>query len=414
MNQKRKNYIYHVFILKEYLREIFGYHYPIEIIKLIIMSTYTFNKIICGFLFSILIDEKIYFMGCDDYEKRISDDSSHKPTIYEGTDINIITHGMYKTIALVYSHDIFQYFRKKFILNENYFVEFGGGHKVDLPNNKITLIEKNKSDIISISCGRNHNVALRKCGSLYIWGDNEYGQLGWGSLEKNLYTSPIHGLFSQCGLAKLPYHDFVLDELIILVRCGNYHTIALAKSSMCYVWGSNEYGQLGLGHRKNQIAFPLQFDFFQKKSHIIIDICCGGNHTIALTAENKIYAWGNNKYYQLGLGDDRTQCSPKELMLRNIIAINCGIDYTVALSTSGKLYVWGCNDHGELGLGHNRNQKFPRQLILSEEIKSISCGQFHMACITVYDKIFIWGWNEYGQLGLGDNINRNSPQEIMF
>src|SRR5579863_3817253 len=100
MNQKRKNYVYYVFILKEYLREIFRHHYPTEIIRLIIMSTYTFNKIICGSLCTILINKKIYFWGCADSSnfKLFEYNYSQESVSCKGTNVKSISHEIYKNI----------------------------------------------------------------------------------------------------------------------------------------------------------------------------------------------------------------------------------------------------------------------------------------------------------------------------
>src|SRR5208337_5573673 len=99
-----------------------------------------------------------------------------------------------------------------------------------------------------------------------------------------------------------------------------------------YVWGSNYYGQLGLGHNQNQnspqkLNLPVgeekvrnaPFSNLAGKSGAfsspVKKIICGGLHSIAITATNEVYVWGYNEYGQLGLGHNQDQNSPQKLNL---------------------------------------------------------------------------------------------------
>jgi hypothetical protein len=64
MEQSKKNYAYRIFLLKEYLKKIFGSHYPIEIITLIIMDNYRHPEINCGSDYTTLLyGGKTYVWG---------------------------------------------------------------------------------------------------------------------------------------------------------------------------------------------------------------------------------------------------------------------------------------------------------------------------------------------------------------
>ena len=67
--------------------------------------------------------------------------------------------------------------------------------------------------------------------------------------------------------------------------------------------------QLGLGFYGGNNSFPQQLNICEP----IISISCGAGHTICVTVKNKIYVWGSNRYYQLGLGDTTNQYSPQQL-----------------------------------------------------------------------------------------------------
>jgi len=89
-----------------------------------------------------------------------------------------------------------------------------------------------------ISGGGFHTLAGMSDGSLWAWGDNGYGQLGFDhSLNPSVPTRVGTGT------------DW------IAVTCGAYHTMAIAGDGSLWSWGDNEYGQLGLRDRATR-DFP--------------------------------------------------------------------------------------------------------------------------------------------------------------
>ena len=164
--------------------------------------------------------------------------------------------------------------------------------------NKIYRSQLNLIDIISIHCGYGHTVALvkadnSKSNECYVWGNNTRGQLALGHNQNQNKPQKLYLLH------------------IISVSCGGYHTIALTQIGTLYVWGLNTEGQLGLGFYGGNNSFPQKLNLYEP----IISISCGANHTICVTAKNKIYVWGDNEHYQLGLGDTINQSSPQQLKI---------------------------------------------------------------------------------------------------
>ena len=100
------------------------------------------------------------------------------------------------------------------------------------------------------------------------------------------------------------------------IICGYHHTFCI--TDKIYVWGRNDYGTTGIRTSLYQ-TLPQEFNFFNKSD--IIEISCGGYHTVALvkskldTFGKKIYAWGNNVSGQLGLKDKIDRILPTELVL---------------------------------------------------------------------------------------------------
>ena len=86
--------------------------------------------------------------------------------------------------------------------------------------------------VAAVSCGYNHTAVVKSDGSLWMWGDNHYGQLGNGSTERS--NIPVK----------------VMDN-IAAVSCGNDHTVAIKTDGSLWAWGSNKFGQLGNGGQGN-------------------------------------------------------------------------------------------------------------------------------------------------------------------
>ena len=127
-----------------------------------------------------------------------------------------------------------------------------------------------------------------------------------------------------------------------------------------YCWGSNKYGQLGLGGVEEEIFYePKENKFFSlntttttttttltasssSSKYRLKQIACGYNHTLFLLDDGTILSCGNNDYEQLG--HDLTRTKPefvKSLELQFIIQISCGHSYSLALTNRGQLYCWG-------------------------------------------------------------------------
>ncbi|PSN46194.1 hypothetical protein C0J52_18539 [Blattella germanica] len=93
-------------------------------------------------------------------------------------------------------------------------------------------------------------------------------------------------------------------------------------------------------------------------------VFCGGNHTMVLTADGEVFAFGNNFNGQLGLGTEITQniLPTKVIGLEGHIVkeISCGESHTAFITENGNLYTCGEGRHGKLcSEQDNNNQTVP-------------------------------------------------------
>ncbi|KAM6067380.1 PREDICTED: probable E3 ubiquitin-protein ligase HERC4 isoform X2 [Chlamydotis macqueenii] len=254
-------------------------------------------------------------------------------------------------------------------------------------------------NIVAVSCGEAHTLALNDKGQVYAWGLATDGQLGLPGTE-------------EC--VRVPRNIKSLSEIqIVQVACGYYHSLALSKGSEVFSWGQNKYGQLGLGYEYKKQHSPLMV-----KSLLGIpfaQIAAGGAHSFVLTLSGAIFGWGRNKFGQLGLNDDNDRYVPtllKSLRTQKVVHICCGEDHTAALTKEGGVFTFGAGGYGQLGHNSTSHEINPRKVfeLMGSVVTQITCGRQHTtAFVPSSGRIYSFGLGGNGQLGTGTTSNRKSP-----
>ncbi|PVD18761.1 hypothetical protein C0Q70_21313 [Pomacea canaliculata] len=195
------------------------------------------------------------------------------------------------------------------------------------------------------------------------------------------------------------------------------HVLAVTSDGDVYSWGHNGYCQLGNG-TSNQGLHPASIS-----QHLggrrVIQVSCGSHHSLALTKEGEVYAWGQNNCGQVGTGTTANQPTPRKISAviggRNVVSVCCGQTSSLALMDNGEVYGWGYNGNGQLGLGNNVNQPNPCRIhsLQGVIVSQIVCGYAHTLALTDEGSLYAWGANSYGQLGTGNKANLVSPSRVM-
>ena len=106
-----------------------------------------------------------------------------------------------------------------------------------------------------------------------------------------------------------------------------------------YVWGDNEYGQLGLGHW-TKIMLPM---IINVPGTTWNQVACGDTHTAAVSSNGEVFTWGWGYYGQLGHGDHIDRTVPTKVEIPGgeaVVKVTCGTLHTAAVTASGKLFTW--------------------------------------------------------------------------
>lgn len=237
--------------------------------------------------------------------------------------------------------------------------------------------------------GHNFVLVLNQKNMLFGWGNNEYGQLG---IEKKYEIST---------LIEIPLSFLETGESVKTASCGKGHTLLLTSHHRVFVSGLNDAGQLGLGHQESKEAFEeLQFlELFHDE--IITDIAAGLNHSTALTSLGRVFGWGTNKLTQLSIPTTTQKVLiPQiiELPLNQdewVISLSTGSDHSVVLTNENRLIAWGENEFGQVG---KRDSRAPHQI----KLKRTYQGEYPEKIITTHDQTFIL-MNTHRYFGLGNN-----------
>ena len=168
---------------------------------------------------------------------------------------------------------------------------------------------------------------------VYVWGLNNYGQLGIGNNEIKYYPEkvPEDWLWSwgqKGALAKT-------KSAGILIASGMHHSLVCHNGTV-YSMGRENYGRLGLGKLTKELNTPTQLSTVKK----IGGVACGGSCSFALSSAGDVFSWGMGTSLQLGQADDEDYWEPTKITGKNlegvkVIGVSSGGQHTALLVNNG-------------------------------------------------------------------------------
>eukprot|EP01080_Neovahlkampfia_damariscottae_P008338 gene8338-162_t len=206
---------------------------------------------------------------------------------------------------------------------ENTLGQLGIGSKTN--SSIFTLIPLPPIDYIST--GKSSSFALSNSKDCYVFGYNGEGELGIGSTTTTRTPS-----FRVSGIS--------------LVAMGQTHSFVMSNDSTVYASGSNNVGQLGIGFTSSRRVSPVIVNI-QK----IIQISAGDTHSLFLNSNYQVYVCGSNRMGQIGFSDVSTPKSSPTLLstVHNVSKISCGFEHTLLLTNDFKVYAFGSNTAFQIG-----------------------------------------------------------------
>jgi uncharacterized repeat protein (TIGR02543 family) len=267
--------------------------------------------------------------------------------------------------------------------------------------------------VINLSVGGHTSAALTESGRAFKWGTNNHSQV----------------INELTGYKNTPYHitgsiDHDETDKLVSLANGISHSAALTENGQVYLWGNNQFGQLGDGSTSNRSSpHNITNSFNLSANDKIIQVSLGYNHSSVLSQDGKVYIWGRNNQGQLGIDSDTNMLIPQNITNSfnlteddKVIQISMGSAHSSALTQNGKVFTWGINYSGQLGdntimtrlVPIDITDKFP----LDDKVVQLTVGGAHSSALTESGKVFVWGQNVYGQLGDNTTDNRTTPTDI--
>ena len=144
------------------------------------------------------------------------------------------------------------------------------------------------------------NLAQRRDGSLWGWGDNTYCELGDEALGTAVLTPVRLTNLTNLGVS------------VSSIASGDYHGIAWTPEGAAWTWGRNNEGQLGDGTTTLRCA-PIPVPGVSA----VKTVGAGATHTFVTTQEGWVWGWGSNEEGQLGVGDYNSRLRPTQMRGEN-------------------------------------------------------------------------------------------------
>ncbi|XP_031737283.1 ultraviolet-B receptor UVR8 isoform X2 [Cucumis sativus] len=273
--------------------------------------------------------------------------------------------------------------------------------------------------VVAIAAGSYHSLALTDDGSVWCWGYNIYGQLGFDGgnsatpclLKQFLELEPPESLTEESG-SKSKGSLKICD-----IKAGGQISFAIDDLGALWMWGNcpkpSGENEVGLSYVSSFTPSPV----WEFHGHTVVKVACGNEHIVALVsvgetynkAEDLVcYSWGDNSHGQLGLGDKDSRACPQIIETFNeaspwaVYEVACGAFHTALLSHSKRpcdtlesvCWTFGLGENGQLGHGTTQNEFLPqpvKELPQSVSLISVACGLFHTSVVSSGGDLWSWG-----------------------
>ena len=261
--------------------------------------------------------------------------------------------------------------------------------------------------VVQISAGNVHTCALLENGAVRCWGNNDYGQLGYGNK-----------VWIGDNEAPASAGNVDLGDSALQISAGLNRTCALLATGAVRCWGDGSGGGLGYGNTNNigDDETPASAGDVPLGGRAI-QISAGAGHTCALLETGNVRCWGGPAIYgALGyanknnIGDDETPASAGDVNVGGPVAEVSAGQNTCARLKNGNVRCWG-NPYNSLGYGNQQvigDDETPASagdVNVGAAVAQIAVGTYHECALLTNGNVRCWGAGNDGKLGYGNTKN---------
>ena len=204
-------------------------------------------------------------------------------------------------------------------------------------------------------------------------------------------------------------------QRVVAVSASFSHSLALTADGSVWSWGDGLFGRLGHGDEERQLL-PKKVEAFAGRR--VVAVSAGYSYSFALAADGAVWSWGSGGEGRLGHGVEQHQLLPKKVEAfadQRVVAVSAGAVHSLALTADDGVWSWGDGGEGQLGHGDGQNQLLPKKVeaFADQRVVTVFAGSYHSLAITADGVVFAWGKGEYGCLGHGEDLsNQLRPKKI--
>ena len=267
--------------------------------------------------------------------------------------------------------------------------------------------------IKSVAVADDHVYAISDADKVWAWGDNSDNLLPL-STSNNVVVKPTETTI------KLSRQDKIDAEKIIELKptqiyAGKNHTAIIDDEKSLWMWGTNKYGELGLGHN-DVVSTPTSVKL--KRNNITVEIASialGENHTLVVDSIGGLWSFGSNSHNQLGFSKINDQVVTS---LNTPYAYENNEDYksvyafknsSFALTSANATHVFGQNDQYQLGFESDNDSVEYTVSSNNFVLSKISGSNDSVFAIDASKRLWVWGTSDT-KLGFGNTEDLKTPK----
>eukprot|EP00798_Chlamydomonas_sp_ICE-L_P014894 gene14894-biopygen23949 len=286
-----------------------------------------------------------------------------------------------------------------FVYGRNNYGQLGLGHT----SNTITVPTKvpgiNNASLVA--CGEGFTLCVRTDGS------DANGQLGRGAFSANVVINSNIVPMLMPGGSNVPARS---------ISAGGYHSAVLLNNGSAYLCGKNDQGQCGAS--TTLVPHANSLGIIPSLSNVV-DVACGHEHTLFTCYDGQVLGVGRNDRGQLGQGNKTSPVTSVVQVLAGggagsknglSVEIAAGFNHSALIKNDNTIFVFGANDKGQLGSGETTTESLTPTQLVGYAGYNIACGRNHTVISTTPDPLVFnftgnnalisFGDNAYGQVAL--------------